>query len=138
MVWGLYYVVFLIFERLLIGEVLQKLPSVFTHTYSIFIIIIGWVFFRADDLSPACYYIQNMFLVNDDMWNQVIIIMNKQYWFCLLIGILFSVPWISKVEEWLEKQGISVIEDLILIFMFLIAISYLLGKGFSPFLYFRF
>lgn len=137
-VWGLYYVVFLISERLFLAKILKRLPAIINHLYTVFLIIIGWVFFRADGLRNACFYIKNMFHLEEGMWNQVIAIMNKQYWICLVAGVLLSIPWVPKVEIWLEKHKLGVVSDLTIVIIFLVAIGYLLGKGFSPFLYFRF
>lgn len=137
-VWGLYYVAFLIVEKLFLSNILKKVPAIINHIYATFFIVIGWVFFRAEGLSEACYYLRNMFYVKEGMWKQVVTIMNKQYWFCLAMGIVFSIPWIPAVEKWLKKRKMDVLLDVVIIAVFVVAIAYLLGKGFSPFLYFRF
>lgn len=136
--WGLFHVSFLIAERMFLGKILDKIPNAFAHIYSLFIIITGWVFFRADGLRNALAYIKNMFVFSDDSVTRVISVMNKQYWFCIILGIIFSVPIMYRISKWLEKKNLEIIEDIACTVFFLIAIAYLLGKGFSPFLYFRF
>lgn len=130
-VWGLYYAVFLISER---GGVLEKLPVVVRHIYTIIVIIFGWVLFRANGLKNASHYLRNMFRINDDMVVDLIFNINRKYLFLLIAGILFSMP-IGKV---FEKKAAGWLYDSILIFVFIVAISYMMGSGFSPFLYFRF
>jgi len=137
-VWGMYYAVFLIAERLFLGKCLAKWPSVIRHIYSVIVIIVGWVMFRAEGLSNGLDYLRNMFLFKEDMWDQVIILMTNQYWFCLVTGVLFSLPIVPKLEGLLEKTRASVLMDIGVGVVFIIAVAYLLGKGFSPFLYFRF
>lgn len=60
-IWGLYNGLFLILERLFLGELLARVPKLITHLYAIFVVLIGWVFFRADSLSQAFEYLSVMF-----------------------------------------------------------------------------
>lgn len=140
--WGMYYAVILIVERLFLGRYLAKWPSIIGHIYSIILIIIGWVLFRADGLRNGLTYLRNMFRFEAGMWDQVVILMTNQYWFCLIAGIIFSLPVIPKLKRLFKNTHFYVLADVGaevgIVVMFIIAIAYLLGKGFSPFLYFRF
>lgn len=60
-IWGLYNGLFLILERLFLGDLLARVPKLFTHIYAVFVVLIGWVFFRADSLSQAFDYLSVMF-----------------------------------------------------------------------------
>lgn len=60
-IWGLYNGLFLILERLFLGELLSRVPKLITHLYAVFVVLIGWVFFRADSLSQAFDYLSVMF-----------------------------------------------------------------------------
>ena len=104
------------------------------HGYTIIVIIFGWVLFRANGLKNVGCYFKNMFMVNDHMVVDLIFNINKKYLFLLLTGILFSMP----TGKLIEKKTVGWLYDGILIFVFIVAISYMMGSGFSPFLYFRF
>src|SRR5574344_683966 len=60
-IWGLYNGLFLIIERLFLGKILDRVPVFISRFYALFIVLIGWVFFRADSLSHAISYLQVMF-----------------------------------------------------------------------------
>lgn len=60
-IWGLYNGLFLILERLFLGDLLSRVPKLITHLYAVFVVLIGWVFFRADSLSQAFDYLSVMF-----------------------------------------------------------------------------
>lgn len=60
-IWGLYNGLFLILERLFLGDLLARVPKLITHLYAILVVLIGWVFFRADSLSQAFEYLSVMF-----------------------------------------------------------------------------
>ncbi len=132
-VWGLYYAVFLVLERLFLSKWLEKIPSLFQHIYAIFVIIIGWVFFRANDLPAALTYLKNMFTFNGNSVAELLSFINKKYIVCLFIGALLSIPWLKKLND-----RFRVLFDVLLIVLFVLSIAYMLGSGFSPFLYFRF
>ena len=52
-IWGLYHGSFLVLERLGLGEQLGHLWRPLRHVYLLLVVVIGWVFFRADTLSDA-------------------------------------------------------------------------------------
>lgn len=51
-VWGIYYGLLLMLEKLLWGKTMQKIPVV-RHLYTMLAVIVGWVIFRADTLAEA-------------------------------------------------------------------------------------
>ena len=59
--WGLYYGVLLIGERLLWGEALAKAPKVVGHLYTIFVFTFGWSFFWITDPGELFSFWRAMF-----------------------------------------------------------------------------
>ena len=59
-VWGLYHGAFLVIERLGWSTVLARLPRPARHLYALLIVIVGWVFFRADTLTGAAGMLRAM------------------------------------------------------------------------------
>jgi alginate O-acetyltransferase complex protein AlgI len=59
--WGLYYGIIISLERLGLEKVLKKLWRPFQHLYVLIIVMIGWVFFRADSFDYSFDYLQVMF-----------------------------------------------------------------------------
>ena len=49
--WGLYYGVILIFEKYFFHRVLDKLPEVLRHIYSLVLVMVGWVLFSVRPLQ---------------------------------------------------------------------------------------
>ena len=60
--WGVYYGVILIIEKVFLGKLIEKLPKVLQHIYALFFIIIGWVIFRVEDFSQMGIVLQKMFV----------------------------------------------------------------------------
>lgn len=136
--WGLYYAFFLILERQFIGKILQRIPKLISGIYTFVTAMIGWVFFRADNLTSAIEYIRGMFsFAGNDVINYVFAI-NRQTIFCIIIGLVFMFPHV-KIEKYIENHEMAKnLKDMLLIVLFFIAICYMVGSGYSPFLYFRF
>jgi alginate O-acetyltransferase complex protein AlgI len=56
-IWGLYHGLFLVLERTRLGSFLERLPRLFRHGYALLVVGIGWVFFRAENVSAAGHYL---------------------------------------------------------------------------------
>jgi len=59
--WGAYHGIWLVIERLGWARVLEALPSSLRHTYTIVVVLVGWVLFRADNLEHALRFLLSMF-----------------------------------------------------------------------------
>ncbi|MDX2277592.1 MAG: MBOAT family protein [Hyphomonadaceae bacterium] len=60
-VWGLYHGFFLVLERIGLGRLLKAVPLVLSWAWTLLVVMVGWVFFRADTLSDAMLMLQSMF-----------------------------------------------------------------------------
>ena len=136
--WGLYYAVFLTIERLGFRRILGRLPRLVRHSYTMLVVMIGWVFFRADSLHDAVDYIGNMFTLQGNDWAWFKYQMNSEFICILICAGLLAVPHTSLRNKVNGSRNASICINVILIFVFYISICYMVGSGFSPFLYFRF
>lgn len=151
-VWGLYYGIFLILERGIFGKILEKTPKIIQRIYALIVILIGWVFFRADNLSQALEYIKSMFSFNFLGMNNIYKILDAEKITLIIIAIICSIPIIKTIKnkigmQTIEEHTIAVnkrqiisdtLEYIILVAIFLISIMYMTGSSYNPFIYFRF
>jgi len=144
-IWGLFHGIFLIFERVS-QRFSLKIPNALSHSYVILVVVVGWVFFRAQDLSSALSYLYNMFVINlsADYPNNIRYLVSKEIMIVALLAVTFSMP----VKRWLLAQvkqkservytiGLGLYRLTLLVF-FLISLSYLAAESYNPFIYFRF
>ena len=132
--WGLFHGLFLITERAGFHKILEKLPQIVQHIYTILVVMIGWVFFRADGLKAAVAYIGGMFMPYGQDVINLGLLMNTKYIFCIITGVFFAIPHRKFVETIKSGSAFSVF----VILLFILALCYMVGSGYSPFLYFRF
>lgn len=141
-VWGLYYGVFLVLERGHWGKILNKLPIIIQRVYVILIILIGWVFFRADGFRSALLYIKGMISFNFSKFNIIYKVLDFEASVYILLAILFSMPIIKFISSKIKKRKIykyvNIMNDFLLIIVFYISIMYITGSSYNPFIYFRF
>lgn len=148
--WGAYYGIFIMLERAFLGKWLARIPAALAHLFTLFVVVIGWVFFRADNFPYAIEYLQTMFALNNtplfDSTSQFYLM---QYGAVLLIAIIAATPipkWLTmKVLKYeVESANVSyrIFTGLIraagISLLFVISISFIVSSTFNPFIYFRF
>lgn len=136
-VWGVYYGVLLIVEKFFLKDILNRLPSVFRHIYTMLIVIIGFVFFRADTLTAAVTYLKTMFGVGILTGGNELQLLSNYYVF-ILMGIVGSFPVAGLVKKHLKGGAYCFAKYVYLVSVFAISVLFLTGSTFNPFIYFRF
>ena len=90
-VWGLFHGLFLIIERIGFGKVLLRFKFL-SRVYVLIVVIVGWVFFRADHLSYALEFIHKMFSFSAGKNAYPYLFMNNYVLVIILLGLIFSMP----------------------------------------------
>lgn len=137
--WGLYYGVILIFEKYFFHRVLEKLPEVLRHIYSLVLVMVGWVLFFSPSFAGALEYLKLMFGAGGhgfmDGEALYLLISNLGLW---VIAIVSSTPLVYGVYERYVGRRKPVADVVIYAGMFLLCVAYLVTETYNPFLYFRF
>ena len=140
--WGLYYGVILIIEKYLLSPVLDRLPDVVRHIYSIVLVVIGWVLFFSSSFGQAADYIRVMFGAGAhgfaDRESMYLLTSNLILWLILIFG---STPLVHfRYEHMLrtKKWNTTIINSVVYVALFIVCIEYLAAETYNPFLYFRF
>lgn len=136
-VWGLFFGVFLLLERAGLDKILEKLPAVLQHLYALFVVMIGWVFFRADTLGNALIYLKCMFGITVGTMNNLNILteITPHFIFFLIISILACTPLFKKILHRFESCWIR---DFLIFAVFILALGYMVSSSYNPFIYTRF
>ena len=143
MIWGLYFGVILLIEKIFLGKLLDKIPTIFKHIYALILIVVGWGIFAYEDTGALINNLKNMFYINKlPMINDKTVFWLTQYAVTFVILIIASTPLGKKVGEKLEKKIPTVyscvITPVITLAMLVVSTAYLASNSFNPFLYFRF
>lgn len=146
--WGLLYFVFISVEKLSGFEKKGNsvLAASFKHVYTMFLVVMGWVIFRAVNINVAIDYIKTMFVpskagVIDEIFKLYI----SEYGIFIIAGLIFSLPVAKKISEsfnkkikWEESYPTAFLYGIVMILIMLVSISYLVKGAYNPFIYFNF
>ncbi len=156
-VWGVFHGIFLVLERFKkFSEFLLSLPKLMQNFYAIFLVMIGWVFFRAKDLDQAFGLLKIMFLNNEakEVPLQISRLMHSH--FILMSLILALLGFSPLIKNFATKRGQATfhkkgpgyfwpkvarplfIYDLFLILVLIFAIIRISASTYNPFIYFQF
>lgn len=136
-VWGMYHGLFLCLERVGGKDILKKLPKPLVHIYTLFVVLIGWVFFRANTLGDAAAVIAIMFSHSRWNWPAILPMVNKEavFFFVVAVLLMFGIP--QRVKDTVQRRAV-ILEDICILSVFVIGLLYMVGSDFNPFIYFRF
>jgi alginate O-acetyltransferase complex protein AlgI len=138
-VWGLWHGAFLILERVLGNRF--RMPKWLGHIYTMLVVLIGWVFFRADTLGQAAVYLRSMAgnPLEGALYSLSHLDREKVFFFAL--SLIFCLPagkWINSRLGETSRSFAQTARDTALAAVFFVTILYVVSSGFNPFIYFRF
>ena len=142
--WGVYFGILLILEKLVINKILMRLPKIFGHIYLLFLVLIGFVIFNANNINEAFINIQGLFGgLEISFVNVETLYYLKKYLVVIAIALIGSTPFPSQmIKKIVENQRVQkvfrVVEPLVLTSLLFVVTGCLISGSFNPFLYFRF
>lgn len=145
-VWGLYYGALLILEKYVLLPDSGQLPPVIDHIYTMFFVMIGWVFFRAATIGDALRYLAVMFgLSGNGWWDTQSALLLHDNRLLFVLAIAGAAPFVNKQAK---KLFCFEAEDRPLLAVLCISAGSLLllclctvclaNSTYNPFIYFRF
>jgi alginate O-acetyltransferase complex protein AlgI len=140
--WGAFHGLFLILDRLFWLRVSQRL-GVLSLVPTFVVATIGWVLFRANDLTHALSYLQQMV---SGSW-VALPPATMEFWATLLLAAGFSfMAALPRAERWeasllfgeylAPRRAVTL--SLAAAVLLILSAGALLGNSFNPFIYFRF
>ena len=143
--WGLYYLVFLLFERFVIKG---RLPKVIGHIYSLIVVYFGWVLFKFESFEELGHVLASMFgfggvpltgLEAQTLFFQNIFLLIFCIIACTNLGkFIHNGLYHASKSNPLAFKIFNVTEVITPIFLLLISIVALTGASYNPFIYFQF
>ena len=147
-VWGLFHAFFQLLEDYF--PKIKKLPRPLLHIYTLLVVCIGFVIFRADTLSAGVRMIGGMFgAFPTTAATQSFFIGFLNPWFItILIAAVLGAGVVQYIKEWAEKkrtekndtaeQAIRILSFAVSVLLLVVCVMQLAGSTYHPFIYFRF
>ena len=144
LLWGLYFGVLLVLEKLVWGGALQKLNGFWKRVYTLPLLLVSFVIFNAADMAQLAGDLKAMFgLGGLPLWSFETGYHLRSYALLLLCAVIGALPLCKKAWQRFAAtragSAVSVVaEPLYVLVLLIIATAYLVDGSFNPFLYFRF
>ena len=144
LIWGLLFGIILIIEKIFLNKFMEKLPSFIKRIYVLFIVMILFIIFNAENMSVALTNIKGLFGMNGEVFiNDYTLHYFKSYLPLLIIAFFGATPFIKILIDKLRKNKyvnniINILEPILIVMILVVVTSYLIDNSYNPFLYFRF
>ena len=143
-IWGLWHGIFIIIERKIKIEKYDKKCEIFIrHIYTLFIIITGWVLFRAENMSYGIKFLKIMFGIskNSKIPYSVMYFLDRKVILALLIGLIASVNIFKlNIDKYYESKSFmrNILLNMYSIIILILSYMSILSSTYNPLIYFRF
>lgn len=147
--WGLYFGVIILIEKYTIIKVKDKIPAVFLHIYSLFVIIFGWVIFYFDDFSRLGGFVKILFgggaaggwnLVAQNELTGNLWLLIAAVICCLPVSRIFRLMYDNSAYKGSAEQEVVLtgLKTVSAAALLIVCTLLLIGSTTNPFLYLRF
>ena len=153
--WGVYYGILLMIEKLFLLKELEKSPAWFRHVYTLILVVIGWTIFAETDFAALAQYFKNMFGIGNAFVDSYFFYYLSCNAALLILLVLCSIDhrvWLDKFDStrkiigWCgsaygsdkDSSTACICRIFVMVVLMIIAFAFLVGGSYNPFLYFRF
>ena len=152
-IWGLFHGVFLVLERMGLTKKLAVFPWPLRHLYALIVLMVGWVFFRADGIGHGLRFLSSMIgLAPQDATSDIALYFTPDLVLAICIGVTGCLPVVPEINrringalEALSGRAAVVVEGIfaaarfsIVGAIFITAAALSAAGTYNPFIYFRF
>ncbi len=145
LMWGLWFALALVLEKLFLGRLLAWLPKAVGLVYTMLVVLVGWVLFSLETPGQITGYLGVMAGMGGSLADADGFYLARQYGVLFLIAVAAATPLPGRVVGELRKSGTGAAialyrfgEKVIPAVLLLLAIAGIVDASYNPFLYFRF
>lgn len=163
--WGFWHGLFLALERGRWGRFLAKLPTACGWAYTLVIVLIGWVFFRAESFGHAWYYLEALSGLQGQLATGTALAVKfatRERW-TFLVAIVLSAPvfafmardyitrgypikvprgaiydWSIRVGARVDARVVRSVRVAAIVVILVVCAAYVAAGTYNPFIYYRF
>ena len=139
LLWGLYFCVLLVIEKLFLGKYLKKAPAVVQHIYTLVLVLVSWAIFAIEDFSQLGAYLSVMFGFGGVAFaDQSFVYYLLCYLPVLCIAGVSSTPLGASLFRRLPEKAANWVRPVLVVLALVLCTAYIVADTYNPFLYLRF
>ncbi len=135
--WGMYFFLWFLLERYLLRGVLDRMPAMVKHLYTLVVVFVGWGIFAMEDLGVCGRYLAACF-GGAPVWSAADGFRLRSYAVTFLVLILASTTLGRDAWEKAPEKARRVLMPVLMFLGLVVCTAYLVDGSYNPFLYFRF
>jgi alginate O-acetyltransferase complex protein AlgI len=140
--WGAYHGMFLVLERMFLLKVYERIGKFLSIIICFFIVNIGWIYFRVEDLSIANHIVSKLFSFD---FSHIPVRVDYKAICILISAVIFVFIWGFSKAEVFQQRILNSLSDrslmlkcLACMILLIVCSGYIVASEFNPFIYFRF
>lgn len=142
-VWGLYFCVWQLLERFALGKLRERLPALARWAINLVLIVISFVIFYYTDMGLVMRHLSAMLGVGStgfmDAQSRLVI---RTYSFFPILAFVCAMPIAPMLNRLgralLGRRVLEVVKSVLLTACIVLAVLFLVGQSYNPFIYFQF
>lgn len=143
LVWGLYFGLFLVLEKVLLKNIFDKIWAPYRILYTLIVVFVGWIFFRIESLSYAFFLLEVLFGIKNLHTRSFSIgtILTTEAKLILIFSLIAATPLLEFIfNKFKEKQFklFALTNMILMVVIFIYSVMHLASDTYNPFIYFRF
>ena len=139
LLWGLYFGVLLMLEKLFLKRWIDRWPACFQHAYTLLLVAVSWAIFALEDFGQLGAYLAVMFgLAGRSLTDGAFFYYLRAYLPVLVLACLASTPLARRLWHRAPARAVQAALPVLLLAGLLLSTAYLVDATYNPFLYFRF
>lgn len=135
--WGLYFFIWLMLEKYVFRNLLNKAPRAVKHLYTLLVVLFGWGIFAIDNLNTMSGYFAVCF-GGGTLWNAMDGYTLRSYAVILVVLAVASTEFGLHIWQNLSEKSRSLLRPVLMMLGLVVCTAYLVDGSYNPFLYFRF
>ncbi len=143
LIWGAYHGLLLVLERSFLSKVYDRIGRIPSTLITFLLVVLGWVFFRVENLPQALLYLQRMFAFRFEWPDKTF---DPEFLSYMALALFFSFvtcsKWGNQLQNYIYFDRYSSSKHfgvfMLSLSLLILCISSITAFGFNPFIYFRF
>ncbi len=136
--WGVFYGIVLILEKIFLLDRLKKAPVWLAHVYTMFIVLLAWVLFAFTDMKQGAQYLSFLFGASGRLADGLTLYYIRNNLLLLICCTAGSTVYPRTIFRNLRKTRLRKAEPVFILLVLIVCTAFMVDATYNPFLYFRF
>lgn len=131
-IWGVYFGIIVMLEKYTLLRIINYIPRLFLHVYSMLLVIVGWGIFYFDDFQSMVRFFRSFFGIDGQFTDFISQSALTDHFWLWIVALLFCMP----VRCWLPDHFLMRLAVSLLVLV--LSVALLVGATNNAFIYTRF